>query len=88
MTHQYYSTTTRFVSTPSPGSKIHGSTNTVSIKNGKGYKLKENLDKSGKVIQRTRKNLSKKEIATVVKGKFLPGFWRNCNRTVKNCRRA
>jgi len=86
MTRQYYSTTTRFVSSPSPGSNVYGSTNTVSIKNGKGYKLKETLDKSGKVMQRTRKNLSKKEIATVVKGKFLPGFWRNCNRTLsKRC---
>ena len=50
----------------------------VSIKNGKGYKLREVLNANGKTNNRTRKNLNAKEIRHIMKGKFLPGLWKGC----------
>jgi hypothetical protein len=64
--------------------KIHASTNqplthdVVSIKNGKGYKLREVINKKGKAINRTRKALNKSEIRHIMNGRFLPGLWKNC----------
>lgn len=64
--------------------KIHACTNqpithdVVSIKNGKGYKLREVLNANGKPKNRTRKALNKSEIRHIMKGKFLPGLWKGC----------
>jgi hypothetical protein len=64
--------------------KIHACKNqpmthdVVSIKNGKGYKLREVLNKNGKAMNRTRKALNKSEIRHIMNGRFLPGLWKNC----------
>ena len=71
--HQYFSVTRKVSSKPNNGS--YGSTNTVFIKNGKGYKLKEILGKDGKVLRQTKKNLNRKEMNAIVRGKFVPGIW-------------
>lgn len=68
--------------------KIHISTNgathdVVSIKNRKGYKLREVLSQNGKVQKRTRKNLNSKEIRHIMNGRFLPGLWNNCGSTLR-----
>ena len=85
MEQQYFSTTTKWSST-SEG-HAHGVRNTVSIANGKGYKLQETLGKQGKAVKRTRKNLQSEEINTILKGKFVPGFWNNCRRRVNHTRK-
>ena len=73
--HQYFSVTRKVTSKPN-SKNSYGCTNTVFIKNGKGYKLKEILGKDGKVINRTKKNLNRKEMNAIVKGEFVPGFWK------------
>lgn len=64
-------------SSPKTG-KVHGTRNSVTVKNGKGYKIKEALNAQGKVIQRKKQTLKKKEIQNIVRGNFMPGFWKNC----------
>jgi hypothetical protein len=75
--------------------KIHASSNSsathdvVSIKNGKGYKLREILTPKGKVAKRTRKNLKPTEIRHIMNGQFLPGLWQGCgNASGKKSRRT
>ena len=50
----------------------------VSIKNGKGFKLRERIGKNGKVLRKSRKVLTKKETSHIMRGQFLPGLWDNC----------
>lgn len=75
----YYNSTTKF-----EGNGLKGTKNTVEIKDGKGYKLKEILNKKGATVKRIRKNLNSKEINTIMKGTFIPGFWDNCS-NAKRC---
>ena len=79
MQTNYMSKTTKW-SSNTDGSQAYGYTNTVKIENGKGYKLKETLNAKGNVLNRTRRNLNRKEIQTILKGQFLPGLWQNCSR--------
>lgn len=81
----YKSVTTNWSSTPST-SGVYGKRTEVVVKNGKGYKLNAQLNKRGKTKKQIKKNLSKQEIAAVVKGQFVPGFWTNCKHGV--CDRA
>jgi hypothetical protein len=50
----------------------------VSIKNGKGFKLREIMGKNGKVVRKSRKTLTRKEKSHIMTGQFLPGLWANC----------
>jgi hypothetical protein len=77
MTVFYKNVTTNWSSEPSDG--VYGKRTEVIIKNGKGYKLNAQLNKRGKTKKQVKKNLSTKEIASVIEGQFLPGFWKNCN---------
>jgi hypothetical protein len=77
----YESVTTNWSSSPKSG-KVHGTRNIVRIKNGKGVKTKEALNAAGKVIEKRKQTLKKKDIQKIVNGKFVPGLWRNC--TLKN----
>ena len=77
----YESVTTNWSSSPKSG-KVHGTRNSVRIKNGKGVKTKESLNAAGKVIEIRKQTLKKKEIQKIVENKFVPGLWRNC--TLKN----
>jgi hypothetical protein len=54
----------------------------VSIKQGKGYKLREVLSPRGKTVKRMRKPLTNKEKRHIMTGQFLPGLWDNC---LPNC---
>jgi len=64
--------------------KIHAATgqpithDVVSIKNGKGYKLRSILNAKGKATKVTRKVLNSKEIRHIMNGQFLPGLWKGC----------
>jgi len=85
MEQQYVSVTTRWSSEGNP----QGVRNTVSIRNGNGYKLQEILGKRGNTVKRTRKNLQSEEINSILNGKFVPGFWNNCRRrTVRRNKRT
>jgi hypothetical protein len=77
----YESVTTNWSSSPKSG-KVHGTRNIVRIKNGKGEKTKEALNAAGKVMERRKQTLKKKDIQKIVKGQFVPGLWRGC--TLKN----
>ncbi|NBY39870.1 MAG: hypothetical protein EBQ66_02955 [Flavobacteriia bacterium] len=75
----YESVTTNWSSSSSPkNDKIYGTRNIVTIKNGKGKKVKESLNKEGNVIERNAKTLKKKEIEQIKSGTFVPGLWKNC----------
>lgn len=74
----YQSVTTNWSSEPSE-TGVYGKRTEVVIKNGKGYKVNAQLNKQGKTRKQIKKSLSKKEIESVTKGQFIPGFWSNCN---------
>lgn len=73
----YESVTTQWSSEPKDGS-IYGTRNIVTIKNGKGKKIKEALNKHGKVIERKTKTLKNQEVTPIRNGTFIPGLWSNC----------
>jgi Cft2 family RNA processing exonuclease len=64
--------------------KIYGKKNHVIIKNNIGKKTSSVLNASGKIVRHKTRKLNKKEIKKILKGKFIPGFWKNC--TLKNGR--
>jgi hypothetical protein len=76
----YKSITTNWSSDPSEG--VYGKRTEVVVKNGKGYKINAQLNKRGKTKKQIKKQMSKHEIASVVKGQFIPGFWENCKHGV------
>jgi hypothetical protein len=64
-------------SSPKNG-KVYGTRNIVEIKNGKGVKVKESLNKAGAVLERKKKTLKSKEIKQITSGTFVPNLWSNC----------
>ena len=77
----YESVTTNWSSTPK--GRVHGTRNIVTIKNGKGQKIKQALNAKANVLETQKRKLKPAEIKSIVGGKFVPGLWRNC--TLKNC---
>lgn len=73
----YHSETMSWSSTPKKGK--FGQRNSVTIKNGKGKKIVETLNQSGKTLKTVKKTLKKNEIRNVLKGRFMKGFWNNCS---------
>ena len=73
----YSSSQMSWSSDPKDG-KVHGTRNTVEIKNGKGFKVKESLNKAGKVLERKKKTLKAKEIKQISSGTFVPNLWSDC----------
>lgn len=73
----YHSETVRLSSEPINGN-VYGTRNIVTIKNGKGTKVKSALNKSGKPVKTRKVKLNAKEIQNISKGTFLPGLWANC----------
>ncbi len=55
-----------------------GRRNTVIIRNGHGEKRVEKLGAQGDVLEMQAHPLSPTEIQTILKGRFVPGLWRNC----------
>ena len=78
----YSSSQMQWSSSPEDG-KVHGTRNSVTIRNGKGFKVKESLNAKGKILQRKKQTLKKKEIQNILHGDFMPGFWKNC--ALGNC---
>jgi hypothetical protein len=74
----YHSETMTWSSNPKKGQEF-GKRNSVTIKNGKGKKIVETLNKSGKTLKTVKKTLKKSEIQNVLKGRFMKGFWNNCS---------
>jgi hypothetical protein len=85
----YKSVTTNWSSDPSESeaAAVYGKRTEVVIKNGKGYKINAQLNKRGKTQKQVKKPLSNKEIASIVKGQFIPGFWENCKNGTCSTRR-
>ncbi len=81
----YSSSQTKWSSNPKDG-KVHGTRNIVEIKNGKGFKLKESLNKAGKVLERKKETLKTKEIKQISSGSFVPDLWSDCK--LGNCRQT
>ncbi len=79
----YSSSQTSWSSTPKNG-KVYGTRNIVEIKNGKGFKVKESLNKSGAVLERKKKTLKNNEIKQITSGNFVPNLWSNCQ--LASCR--
>lgn len=77
----YESVTTNWSSTPK--GKVHGTRNTVTIRNGKGYKIKQALNAQARVLETQKRALKPAEIKAITDGTFVPGLWRNC--ALKNC---
>lgn len=73
----YHSVTTKWSSEPSV-SGDYGKRMEVNIKNGSGYKVNAMLNKRGKTKKQVKKRLSASEISSIMKGQFIPGFWKNC----------
>ena len=80
----YHSESVQWTSSPGKG-KSHGRRNSVTIKNGKGVKKVQALNAKGAPVKGKTVKLSKKEVRNVMKGTFMPGFWRNCS--TKNCKK-
>lgn len=55
-----------------------GRRNIVTIRNGKGEKRVERLGPSGEVLEVQNRPLSAPERQEILRGKFVPGLWRNC----------
>ncbi len=76
--HTFYKNETyKWSSSPKDG-KVHGTHNIVTIKDGKGTKVKETLNAKGKTMRRKTVKLSTNEIKNITEGRFMPGFWTNC----------
>jgi hypothetical protein len=52
--------------------------NTVSIKNGKGYKCVETYGPDGKVKTKKKVALTAKELSCIRRNKFIPGLFKKC----------
>ncbi len=55
-----------------------GRRNTVTIRNGRGVKRVEHLGAQGEVLEMVERPLSHRERQHILRGKFVPGLWRNC----------
>lgn len=73
----YHSESTSWSSSPKNSNQF-GKRNIVTIENGKGTKIAETLNRSGKTLKTVKKTLKRKEVDEVLKGKFISGFWNNC----------
>ncbi len=74
----YYSSSQMSWSSSPKNGKVYGTRNIVEIKNGKGVKVKESLNKAGAVLERKKKTLKSKEIEQITSGTFVPNLWSNC----------
>jgi hypothetical protein len=56
-----------------------GRRNTVIIRNGKGAKRVDLLGAQGQVLKSKTRKLTAPERTQILRGKFIPGLWRNCH---------
>ncbi len=58
-------------------------TNHVKIKGKSGFKMITIRNKSGKIITKSKKRLTRKEISCIKKCKFVPGLFKDCEQCLK-----
>ncbi len=58
-------------------------TNRVTIKGKSGYKTITIRNKSGKVVKKSKKRLTRKEIHCIKKCQFIPGLFKDCEMCLK-----
>jgi hypothetical protein len=63
-----------FTSHPHKG-EPHGMRTVVALKNGKGMKRVETLDKRGKTVKVNSKALKPAEMREITSGNYVPGLW-------------
>ncbi len=62
--------------------------NTVSIKNGKGYKSVETYTAEGKLKKKAQKDLTVKELECIQRNKFIPGLFKDCVKPMRPNRKT
>lgn len=59
-------------------------TNRVTIRGKTGYKMITIRSASGRITKKSKKRLSKKEIACIKKCQFVPGLFKECEDCIKS----
>ena len=59
-------------------------TNRVTIKGKTGYKMITIRGPSGRITKKSKKRLSKKEVACIKKCQFVPGLFKSCEDCIKS----
>jgi hypothetical protein len=63
--------------------KYQMKTNRVQIKGKTGFKMITIRNKSGKIIKKSKKRLTRKQIACIQKCQFIPGLFKDCEICLK-----
>jgi hypothetical protein len=58
-------------------------TKRVKIKGKTGFKMITIRNKSGKIIKKSKKRLTRKQIACIQKCQFIPGLFKDCEMCLK-----
>lgn len=58
-------------------------TNRVTIRGKTGYKMITVRNRSGRVTKKSKKSLTKKEIACIKRCQFVPGLFKDCESCLK-----
>jgi hypothetical protein len=58
-------------------------TNRVTVKGKSGYKTITIRNKSGRIIKKSKKRLTRKEISCIKKCQFIPGLFKDCEMCLK-----
>ena len=56
--------------------------NEVNIRGKKGYKSVTIKNKAGKVIKRSKKHLTQRQIKCIQKCQFVPGLFKDCEKCI------
>jgi hypothetical protein len=59
-------------------------TNRVTIKGKAGYKMITIRNASGRITKKSKKRLSKKEVACIKKCQFVPGLFKDCEDCIRS----
>ena len=59
-------------------------TNRVTIKGKTGYKMITIRNASGRITKKSKKRLSKKEVACIKKCQFVPGLFKDCEDCIRS----
>jgi len=55
-------------------------TNRVSIRGKSGYKFITIRNRSGRVVKKSKKRLTRKEVSCIKRCKFIPGLFKDCEK--------
>ncbi len=59
-------------------------TNHVTIRGKSGYKMITVRNKSGRIVKKSKKRLTRKEISCIKRCKFVPGLFKDCEDCLKS----